>query len=616
MKKLGQMTINSNLRKEAPFIMGGDYSTFNSRSPQMKTNYSSLFGPTNTKKDLLLSKYYKELFIKQVDLKLDEKVYELIAKMHDTKAYSEAKEKYDETKRELIMEVIKNKPDSSQYMKNPNIVNMKNFEDKLLHKFSYYEKDNQIMCSFFKKLKARKKKVYKYKIKKTLDGLYQGNVALYKKRKKELLEQKKKPVEQKFDLSIYLKSNAEIKEYIKNFKRKKVLFGNNTKDKSNNEENNSINRSVKKKKTFVEKKNDEKIHEYFKDFKFEQNRRKSLGVTKSTSFNFTNLHSFYHPRQSKQRIPPLNLPNINDNINDKKESSFYNSNKSIQKDKKEEEIKQDINIINFNENEKNKEMMNDDNNNNNSKNEIDNDNDNVNRNDIQKEENKDDKIDENENIKDDSEINDNKRESLLSDKNSINSKNSDKQNKLNNFSKINNLKVNKTRNKKRIFDTHKHSNTSLKYKNEILSELNNEKDGLTMSASKLNKSLKNFKNTKENFNTIKKIKKSSSQNDIIPAGKKVGVVFKELSENNSQFHFPLINKIFYKKEKGECDMIDRIKYNLKHEYSEKLKQKKIERKNSIDGREIINKLNDQYALEKLFELSEMYKKKRRQEQQY
>ena len=63
-------------------------------------------------------------------------------------------------------------------------------------------------------------------------------------------------------------------------------------------------------------------------------------------------------------------------------------------------------------------------------------------------------------------------------------------------------------------------------------------------------------------------------------------------------------------------MIDRIKYNLKHEYSEKLKQKKIDRKNSIDGREIINKLNDQYTLEKLFELSEMYKKKRRQEEQY
>ena len=601
MKNLGQMTINSKFRSETPFIMRSGYTTFNNRSPQMKTNYSSFFGPTNTKKDLLLSKYYKELFLKQVDLKLDEKVYELITKMHDAKAYSEAKEKYEEKKRILIMEILKNKNDKSQYLKNPNIVNMKNFEDNLLNKFSYYEKDNQIMYSFFNKLKTRKKKVYKYKIKKALDGLYQGNVALYRKRKKELLEQKKKPVEIKFDLSIYLRSNAEIEEYIRNFKRKKVMFDNNSNDKSNNEESNSFRRIIKRKKTFVDKTNEGKMQIYFKDLNLEQKRRASLGVTKSTSFNFTNLHSFYHPKENKQENPPLNLPNIDD----KNESNSNNSNKSSQKDKKENENSK--NKSDFNNNEKNKEILNDEN-------------DNINN--LKIKENQDNKIDENENIKDENEKSDNKIESIISDKNSVNSKSSiysnvqNKSNKLNNFIKINNLKVNNTRNKKNLYENHKNSNTSQKYKNEILSELNNEKNGLTMTASKLNKSLKNFKNTKENFNTIRKIKKSSSQNDIIPPTKKVGVVFKDLSENNSQFHFPLINKIFYKNEKGECDMIDRIKYNLKHEYSERLKQKKIDRKNSIDGKEIINRLNDQYALEKLFELSEMFKKKRRQEEQY
>ena len=601
MKNLGQMTINSKFRSETPFIMRSGYTTFNNRSPQMKTNYSSFFGPTNTKKDLLLSKYYKELFLKQVDLKLDEKVYELITKMHDAKAYSEAKEKYEEKKRILIMEILKNKNDKSQYLKNPNIVNMKNFEDSLLNKFSYYEKDNQIMYSFFNKLKTRKKKVYKYKIKKALDGLYQGNVALYRKRKKELLEQKKKPVEIKFDLSIYLRSNAEIEEYIRNFKRKKVMFDNNSNDKSNNEESNSFRRIIKRKKTFVDKTNDGKMQIYFKDLNLEQKRRASLGVTKSTSFNFTNLHSFYHPKENKQENPPLNLPNIDD----KNESNSNNSNKSSQKDKKENENSK--NKSDFNDNEKNKEILNDEH---------------GNQSNLKIKENQDNKIDENENIKDENEKSDNKIESIISDKNSVNSKSSiysnvqNKSNKLNNFIKINNLKVNNTRNKKNLYESHKNSNTSQKYKNEILSELNNEKNGLTMSASKLNKSLKIFKNTKENFNTIRKIKKSSSQNDIIPPTKKVGVVFKDLSENNSQFHFPLINKIFYKNEKGECDMIDRIKYNLKHEYSERLKQKKIDRKNSIDGKEIINRLNDQYALEKLFELSEMFKKKRRQEEQY
>jgi hypothetical protein len=437
-----------------------------------------------------------------------------------------------------------------------------------------------------------------------LDGLYQGSVALYKKRKKELLEQKKKPVEKKFDLRIYLKSNAEIKEYIKNFNRRKVIFDNDSNDKSNNEENYSFRRrSIKKKKTFGDIKNEKKINEYFKDFSLEKKRRTSFGVTKSTSFNFTNLHSFYHPKQNNQENPPLNFPNIND----KNELNFQNSNKSIQKDIKEKEKESSENTINLYENEKNKEILNEENDN---------------KNNLKIEENKDNKIEENEDIKDVSEKSDNKGENIISDKNSVNSRNSvnsskqNKSNKLNNYSKINNVKVNKTRNKKNLFENHKNNKTSKKYKNEILSELNNEKNGLTMSASNLNKSLKNFKNAKENFNNIRKIKKSSSQNDIIPQTKKVGVVFKELNKNNSQFHFPLINKIFYKKEKGECDMIDRIKYSLKHEYSERLKQKKIDRKNSIDGKDIINRLNDQYALEKLFELSEMFKKKRRQEEQY
>ena len=66
-------------------------------------------------------------------------------------------------------------------------------------------------------------------------------------------------------------------------------------------------------------------------------------------------------------------------------------------------------------------------------------------------------------------------------------------------------------------------------------------------------------------------------------------MFKEWNEATSLFHFPLINKVIYKNKKN-CDNIDKIKSNLKKEYSHKLKRNRKEYTRKIDGKKIM--MND------------------------
>ena len=74
----------------------------------------------------------------------------------------------------------------------------------------------------------------KFKIKNQIEDLYQGNTAIYRKRKNQILEEKKKP-EKKLDLRLLAKSNSEIQEYLKKYKKRKVLFDEDNKDKNDKE---------------------------------------------------------------------------------------------------------------------------------------------------------------------------------------------------------------------------------------------------------------------------------------------------------------------------------------------------------------------------------------------
>ena len=543
--------LSYNSRSKTPFIRN-DFPIFNKNYPKLNST-SFIFSAIDANKEFDLTSYYKEFFLNQVNIKLDERVYDLISKMDDIKQYNEAKERYDEAKRLLILEVMNDK--YNNYLKNnknSKLVNIKNYIDKVNEKYSFDEKENQLMLSLFDKLKSRKKKVFKFKIKKHLENLFQGNIALYKKRQKNSFEEKKKP-RKKFDMKLLIKSNSDIEEYIKNNK-KKVIFEENI-DKNKNE----FTRTEKKKRTFLDK--ESKIKEYFTNINILNNRRKSF-MGSLTGFNTSNFNTLNIQKESSNNkdYTLLNLPNINDkNLYN---NSIYNS--SLKRDRKN--IKK--NII-----KKSKSTLN--------------------LNIIQ---NKMNPI----NISDDKII-----ENI-------------KQNKSNK----NLIKNNINKNQKNIY----FSDTAI----DILSELEKNEKKLTKSSSKLNKKLINFKNTTGNFKIIVEgkgdnynfksknegNKRSKILNNIIKPAKKIGLIFKQINENNSQFHFPIINKLFYKDKKWKIDMIDRIKNNLKKEYSEKINDKTVYRNKETIGQEILNKLNDQYEFEKLLDMAHKIRERRRKEANY
>ena len=613
--------ISSNIsRSKTPFIINNGHSTFNKNTPQLNST-SSLFSSIDSNKGTNLTSYYKEFFLNQVNIKLDERVYDLISKMDDAKQYNEAKEQYDEAKRLLIREALNDK--FNGYLKNNknfNRLNLNNYFDRINEKYSFDEKVNQLMFSLFTKLKTRKKKVFKYKIKNHLEKLFQGNVALYKKRKENHFEEKKKP-EKKFDMKLLIKSNSDLAEYIRKNAKKKVNFEEKENEKENTNKNNDkdennkiqFKRTEKKKRTFLDKKT--KIKEYFNNLNVISNRRKSF-AGETNGFNNSNFNSLNFQKENDKTNNEdsylLNLPNINDKI--KFNNSKYNNSlkKELKENKSSNKLKKlnDNIILNFK--------------------------DNQNQNEINPIAIEDEKI-----AKDNSD----KKSSFSILKNQKNEEEIKKKNSIKNLIEKD-IKINQNLYHKLDLNTKKQitrnrNNDNKSQKNiyisetayEILSQLEKKEKKLTKSTSKLKKSLLYFKNTNENFKTIKENKNSnlkfnnsikpnknnriSTINNNINQNKKITLMFKQVNENNSQFHFPIINKLFYKDKKGKVDMIDRIKNNLKNEYSEKIKGKNI---NNIDkeiiGKEILNKLNDQYELEKLLEMANDIREKRRKEANY
>ena len=408
-------------------------------------------------------------------------------------------------------------------------------------------------------------------------------------------------------MKLLIKSNSDLEEYLKKNKKKKVMFDENANIKNKDENNNNeFKRSEKKKRTFLDK--ERKIKDYFSDLNIDDNNKRKSFIDSLPKY--INLNPMNSRKGSKKEIDKIsskiNLPNLQDksqlnNSGIKRSSKNKKSNKSIVfKDIK------DSKTISFKESE-----------------------DNLNP--IEQIDTK--LLEEKESNK-----------SIIKEKKSSHSILKNKENKENIKSSESNsdfieknikdiyqkININKKPNiiKRRNNQKNIHIKGAVKA---ILSELNEKEKKLTKSTSNLNRTLIYFKKTNENLNTIKanktgnfqfkclnnssKNSNSLAKNNMITPVKKIGLMFKQINENNSQFHFPLINKIFYQDKKGKIDMIDRIKFSLKHEYSEKLKEKKMNRR-AVDGHEIINKLNDQYELEKLFEIAEILREKRRKEASY
>ena len=547
--------INSDLSRSRSTLLIKNYYSTNKNffSPNIQSTFSLL----DNSKDSSFKTQFRQCLLNQVNIKLDERVYDLITKMDDPKAYKEAKERYDEAKQILIKEILKDKYFDGFKTKNLNVLNIKNYIDKINGgKYSFDEKDNQLMFSLFDKFKTRKKKVFKFKIKNHLENLFQGNVALYKKRKEKYLEEQKKP-EEKFDLKFLLKSNPYkyIEEFLQRKKEKKLMSEQSDKNNNELEKNNDIKRinendkkqykrKSEKKKTVLEKKSIS-VKEFFSNIiEGNKNRRKSF-VETFTGFNSSSLLSKDNNKEnkeykdSKEENSSSNLPNIN-GIESQFISSRNTSKKSLQKKQNTiKDKKYDINSF--------KEKLDSKKSNNIIMKE--------NTNDIKNDDNPIETFKTKNEKKDSKETKETRRNirDIIHSKNItiknilIKNNNQNKYTKININSKNNNTKKNKTRNST-VCGKLKRKTYISDTANVFLSELNDKEKELSMNTLKMNTTLKCFKKTKSDFTKFMKSNsgyynylKEYSEKNTLETNKNIIIGSKE---KNSQFSFPIINKMF------------------------------------------------------------------------
>ena len=190
MKEIFPISTNIS-RSKTPLLMGNGFTTINKNTPQVNSP-SSLFSSIDSNKESNFTSYYKEFFLNQVNIKLDERVYDLISKMDDAKQYNEAKEQYNEAKRMLIREALNDKfNDYLKNNKNINRLNLKNYVDRINEKYSFDEKVNQLMFSLFTKLKTQKKKFLNIKSK-IIWKNYFKEMSLFIKKEKKIISKKKR----------------------------------------------------------------------------------------------------------------------------------------------------------------------------------------------------------------------------------------------------------------------------------------------------------------------------------------------------------------------------------------------------------------------------------------
>ena len=536
--------------------------------------------------DSTLNQNYKQLAIKQMHMQLDPKILGLIAKMNEEKTFEMLKSQYDEDKRKLLAKTMKNMFHSNSDYSINNHLNLKNFHTQLNRDYTYDTADNLLILSFFDKLKTRKRKVYKVKENHYIDILYEGSSS---PKKNKNIPKKEKP---KYDHRFLLKSNTDLEAYLKrkenNLNIKKVSFkADENKEeiyKSNNEENKTFERNEKILKIFNNRRN------YYK-------RRKSVEKKIPSILNQTELSII--TEENKNPKSSTNLPNIKNqkdiftdkNIRNKrkiKENNFINDSDSknditISSDRNTKKENKTL-IITKNKDSIKMELL--------KKNII--------------------KITSLNKEKPLSKEKESKPQSNLSKKEmskTVNAK----------FfkEKISSLKI-KLNENERI----KYLNRLNKQKfNKVISEFNEKEKKIERKYNKINKLITDLKNKEKKIKSADKEKSPKKSQKLIETKKPSSpkktprLLYKEWNEATSLYHFPLINKVIYKN-KNNFDEIDRIKSNLRNEYTNKIKRNRIEYTRKIDGKKIIKKLNDKYELERLREYSEELKEKQRQKENF
>ena len=288
--------------------------------PNKSINILSRFGNTKLLMDTSLNKYYKKYIQKQVHIQHQQKIYDLIEKMDDTKIFNSLKAEY--LREKALLQNIHNdkKRENKRVIYTSNYINLNNCKEKLNAIYKLSTQDLNFMASLMHYLGNRPKKIYKAKINKKLEALSQGKLALFLKRK-ELSKQESNTntlynynpcnsdnlIVRNPYLKYFLKDSKDSNNNtINNFMLKKEKIINSNNNYSFNNFNNNIlsktNQSFFKRNSL---KNNIKINLRRGSIGIDvQNRgltQRFLGKTKSTNFGMTNYNNFISNVKTKER---------------------------------------------------------------------------------------------------------------------------------------------------------------------------------------------------------------------------------------------------------------------------------------------------------------------------
>ena len=348
--------------------ISNSYSNF--LKPQNSRNLNNIHKPLNKSIDLLssfrnmkflsdssINKYYKKYIQKQAHIQHQQKIYELIEKMDDLKAFNSLKAEYLKEK-ELLQNIHnRTKNDKKRVIYDSRFINLNNCEEKLNSIYKLSSQDLNFMSSFMHFLGNRPKKIIKPKINKKLEALSRGKLDIFLK-KKELSKQESNTN----TLNNYNPYNTD-KLIVKN----KYINNNDTLNSFGNIKGNKANNKMSK------------TNDYF--FKYKNNniiRRGSLGAdsknkiystqilgkTNSTNFGLTNYNFFMNNAKIKKRkssfydnnIRTENITNSEsqNDISNIEEKNLTNnntySNKNVQYNRTKSKLNSQTSIFSLNNN--------------------------------------------------------------------------------------------------------------------------------------------------------------------------------------------------------------------------------------------------------------------------
>ena len=250
-----------------------------------------------------LNRHYKE-YIKNNLVNIyenDDRVLEMIEKMHNKKALERLKKEKERQREKLLIDIF-NEDESKNGLGRNNHINISNFEEKLKNKMYNPEHGDNILYILMKFLLNRSKKDKKIKNNKRLDELYSAREKNYSKILDSLRNKK---------INNSKTSKSKIIEQEINIQKPRLpLFKNNTFRKEKNIENNKS--ELRKSKSLLN------LKSFSKNYLSERNN-----ITNNIKGKTDFLKKDLLNKNDELEIPPINDNNSPKNIFNKEKLNTF-----------------------------------------------------------------------------------------------------------------------------------------------------------------------------------------------------------------------------------------------------------------------------------------------------